>query len=487
MSYSTLAYNAVTFPGTSDPPSGGTYSTPAHNYATFPNGITPAVMNAAGGSYTLTGGGADLIFPRTLNAGTGAFTLAGGAANLAAGSYTMHGTAGVFTATGGAAHLAPGHYYLNAAEGAFNLTGGTARMVAQWTPLKAGAGAFVLAGGNARLGIPDSNASLPFGGWRLSASAWLGDAQTVLGYGGWKLTASGGAVASLSWGGVSLSATGDSTLLASASLEYGGFTLNASATLTLQASASLQYAGWSLSAFGGAQARLGYGGFTLAATATVERLARASLLYGGWALSATAFQDLCASAVLPFGGWGLNPGHAHASLAFGGVGLVATATSYIPPVYVGYSVNIRTGAVSRYTNYAVTRIFRFLGRYYGILANGNLAELAGDTDDGVPIQWVVRTGFLPDQGKLTRLTEAIFDGSETGDSLVRVVRNGQYVSPDYLLRAIPSYNDKHSARCKLGQGPEARHWQVEIQNINGAAREICSLEIHQAPTSKRIA
>jgi hypothetical protein len=115
---------------------------------TFPDAVNAYSIEAATGTFTLTGNAAGLFRGYPMAAGVGAFVLTGQAAGLTA-ARKLTAEAGTFVLTGNAASLNKGQF-LSVDAGAFVLTGNDAALLAG-RKISAETGAFVLTGNAAGL------------------------------------------------------------------------------------------------------------------------------------------------------------------------------------------------------------------------------------------------------------------------------------------------------------------------------------------------
>lgn len=110
-------------------------------------------VDAETGSYALTGSDGTLVAARVLNAEAGAYTLTGADAEFSAPGQTfaIEANAGSYAITGADASLTA-QRFVNAEAGAYSLTGSDATLISQ-RALNAEAGSYTLTGADASLGI----------------------------------------------------------------------------------------------------------------------------------------------------------------------------------------------------------------------------------------------------------------------------------------------------------------------------------------------
>lgn len=100
------------------------------------NLLATHILNAAPGSYVVTGASARLIEGHKLPASPGAYSITGSAALLLHDS-VLRGAAGAYAITGASANLArAGAFVLNALPGSYSITGASANLVYHSTAVK---------------------------------------------------------------------------------------------------------------------------------------------------------------------------------------------------------------------------------------------------------------------------------------------------------------------------------------------------------------
>lgn len=152
----------------------------------------------------------------------------------------------------------------------------------------------------------------------------------------------------------------------------------------------------------------------------------------------------------------------------------ASATVSTPASYEAYSINIATGAVTRYVDFAFDNVLRFGDRFFGIRADG-IYELTGDTDDGVPIIANVRT-FNTDFGKanLKRVPFLYVVGDTDTDLKVGFTadRGIEYKYPVGLV----STRGVQASRAKSGLGVKGTYYNFSLTNTEGKYFQIDRFE-----------
>ena len=125
------------------------------------------LLNCNGGSYTITGGNANLLYNQAVQGGVGSYTVTGGSASFLY-DQVVTGNAGAYTLTGSDATL-DYDQILNAEAGTFNLTGNSATFLYDQT-IYAGAFSFIWSGQQAGL-IKDAVLDADSGAYTFTGNA----------------------------------------------------------------------------------------------------------------------------------------------------------------------------------------------------------------------------------------------------------------------------------------------------------------------------
>jgi hypothetical protein len=162
-------------------------------------------------------------------------------------------------------------------------------------------------------------------------------------------------------------------------------------------------------------------------------------------------------------------------------------TPQVPSAAATYVLQTERQALTRYTNFAFNSYAVFGGRVLGASPNG-IFELTGDTDAGVAIQAAARFGVTDMNTSRIKRVDSVYVGYRTtaGASalLLRVLTNGTQ-QRDYAVRT-PRTNEIHGTRVDLGKGVEARYWQFELRNRDGADFSLDTVEVAPIPMRRRL-
>lgn len=129
------------------------------------------------------------------------------------------------------------------------------------------------------------------------------------------------------------------------------------------------------------------------------------------------------------------------------------------------SMHTERQALVEYSNFEFNSFAKFNGVFIAASENG-IFELAGDKDDGVDIDSVIRTGTT-DFGSqhLKRVTQMHVSYITEGNLLLSTITDKAFAN-QYTLKQTPEVG-LHPVRVLLGRGVMARHWQFEIRNVSG--------------------
>lgn len=146
--------------------------------------------------------------------------------------------------------------------------------------------------------------------------------------------------------------------------------------------------------------------------------------------------------------------------------------------YQGWVLNTQLRAVTEYRNVPFDSFAVLGGRTYAA-GDGGIFELAGDTDDGQPIEAWFRP-FLTNFGtqKMKRVTDIWLGTSATGLFVkvhTRDPATGKMTEDVYPVQhAHGDGTDK--GRVKVGRGLTSNWWTLTVGNVAGAPFEIESIE-----------
>jgi hypothetical protein len=449
MSYSTLAYNAVTFPG-SDAPADIAYLTPAYDEVKFPELDVAYVMNASTGSFALTGGDA----------------------NLTQGGFGLQADGGTFALTGGDALLTPDWPTMQGEGGSFTVTGGEAIMDASprysWGDLALTAPAPVLLSGSIR---------------ETQTSLLLAPVPTLTGRGGWraKLTAPAPTLSGYSeWEGHwSIALTGPEVGLTGSMLAGGVATVRLLSPVPTLTGRS----GWRASLLspmpvltGGWDGRVAVLRGTLLSPVPIMsgEMVRESVWTGTLVAPAAFFRSpIRATFIAPMPLLSASVAEA----------VVTEIAAYVFTLAQDGAV----AAVTRYENFPFLEVLRAFDNRFLLVGPDGLYEFTGEDDDGDAIDASFTTGSLDlAQGEVARLIELWLRTRVTSGAVhVSIVTDEQ--RRDEYEKAWRSGSLVQPVRVKLGQGRLSTNYQVTVSNVDGGTLGVEGIDLVIDPGSRKVA
>lgn len=188
---------------------------------------------------------------------------------------------------------------------------------------------------------------------------------------------------------------------------------------------------------------------------------------------------------LSTGGYGAEIGTATLSIPM----LVLQATGYETAIVPGanaatIAMHTETQALTRYTNYPFNSFARFNGVYLGAKDDGIFA-LSGANDAGAMIQAAARVGITDFGTSHLKRVDRVYVGYKTnGDMILRVTTEDKTVR-DYRMHGLGLFGS-HTNIVKFGRGMEARYWQFELRNENGADFELDAMELKPFVLKRRL-
>jgi hypothetical protein len=156
--------------------------------------------------------------------------------------------------------------------------------------------------------------------------------------------------------------------------------------------------------------------------------------------------------------------------------------------YVAWVMTTPTRAMRRYVNYPFNSFGEINGRLCGANANG-LYWLDGDTDDGVAIPSMIRSGLM-DFGsrQLKRMDRAYLGYTSDGTLGLKVIttsETGDEVAYSYKMIQKPA-NAPRESRVQIGRGMRSVYWQFELVNEAGSDFELHDLTLLPLILSRRV-
>ena len=155
--------------------------------------------------------------------------------------------------------------------------------------------------------------------------------------------------------------------------------------------------------------------------------------------------------------------------------------------YTAWAMNAETTGMSRYTVPALNSLFDHEGRVWGVSETG-LWALAGETDDGEPIEAWIKTGHMKlGDGREVNIPRAYLYTRTTGEMLIKTVSSvrGTRTERTYTVQPALAGDDDAARIVPLARGLRGVYWQVEIANVDGADFNIENCEVRPVVLSRR--
>lgn len=148
-------------------------------------------------------------------------------------------------------------------------------------------------------------------------------------------------------------------------------------------------------------------------------------------------------------------------------------------------VNLRTGAVTEFTNHNYNSFARIGTDYYAAGATG-LVKLSGATDPGnADINWQFKTGQMDDKNPdLKRLPEVLL-GLRSDQRIVVTIYPDDNTSYDYNLPVVKK-TTIHQHRVTPGRGMRSRYYSVGLRGKKNATLELDSMQVNFTKTTRRL-
>lgn len=167
--------------------------------------------------------------------------------------------------------------------------------------------------------------------------------------------------------------------------------------------------------------------------------------------------------------------------------LMASGFSHaiVSDVYTAKVINLRTGAVTEFTNHNYNSFARIGTKYYAAGPAG-FVRLEGVTDPGsANIDWHVKTGQMDDKDPgLKRLPEVLLGLRASGKITVRIHPDDN-TSHNYQLPVVQT-NTIHQHRVKPGKGMRGRWFAVALLGNNNSTLELDSMQVNMTKTTRRL-
>lgn len=156
--------------------------------------------------------------------------------------------------------------------------------------------------------------------------------------------------------------------------------------------------------------------------------------------------------------------------------------------YQAWVLNADSLGVTEYTNFPLDSLADTPRGTFGLTSTG-LYELTGDTDDGVPIEALLRTGDLAfSTSAHKRVDRAYLYLTSTDDVYLKTISTyrGQRKEAWYRVNYRADADDGQTRRVRLGKGLRGTTWAFELSNINGGDFDVRGAEVMPLQLARRV-
>lgn len=187
--------------------------------------------------------------------------------------------------------------------------------------------------------------------------------------------------------------------------------------------------------------------------------------------------------ILAVGAGGYTDAIGSVALALPMLVLHSTGARSVGATFSTVAMHTENLALTTYTNYEFNSFAKFNGVYLGAKTDGIFA-LSGATDAGVLIDAAARLGITDFSTSHLKRVERCYVGYRTDGSMVLRVLTDGGESRDYLLTAT-GQSGAHGNYVRIGRGVEARYWQFELLNRDGADFQLDMMEFKPTVLRRR--
>jgi hypothetical protein len=220
------------------------------------------------------------------------------------------------------------------------------------------------------------------------------------------------------------------------------------------------------------------------------------LLFGGSA-DVHSTSSHVADGGLAFGGSADFRSYSPFHLPTGGMRFGGHATAFVLPAgavltpenpdndeFLGWAVNLETGAPSLYLSMPANSFCRFKGKTYAANAAG-IYELGANDDAGQPIHAAVMPPTSDYGTEKEKVISAATVAARIGTKLRLAVATDKGEYRYYSINRTAWDGKVAANRVKLGQGLKGRFWSWRIENVDGGDFDLESLSFTPTVLSRR--
>lgn len=147
-----------------------------------------------------------------------------------------------------------------------------------------------------------------------------------------------------------------------------------------------------------------------------------------------------------------------------------------------YAINLKTGVTTSYAGFDFNSMtLAHDGNYYGMRDDG-LYLLAGDTDDGAPIEAMAGLGQSDLGSDMKKRLRVAYLGVESDSPMLLALG---VEGERYELPARGASDQNRQQRIDVCRGARANLFTLDLYNTAGSGFKLSSLEVVPAPSSTR--
>jgi len=157
-----------------------------------------------------------------------------------------------------------------------------------------------------------------------------------------------------------------------------------------------------------------------------------------------------------------------------------TLTATVARVLQSYAMNVKTGAMTAYTNYPFEFLVRFQGKNYGFNSSGCFL-LEGADDNGTDISGYFDIPEMDYDASNEKRVDSVYIGSNADG---RLVVTGT-VDNDRSAIVATAFTGRNR-RAKMPKGLKGRYWGFRVANTNGGPMSVDSIDILPEITRRKV-
>jgi hypothetical protein len=154
--------------------------------------------------------------------------------------------------------------------------------------------------------------------------------------------------------------------------------------------------------------------------------------------------------------------------------------------FSAWVMNAETTGTTSYSNFPFNSLFTHQGKTYGVAEDG-LYEMTGNTDDGEPIEAMVRTGDIGfGTSREKNIPRAYLNVLTDGRLILKTISSVRGARTERIYElAAKGGNDEALRRVPLARGLRGVTWAFEIRNVDGSDFDFADAEVIPVVLSRR--